>query len=44
VAEHAYLVELLEAGQVDDAIDELARHLDAAETSLLDATGHGEAR
>jgi DNA-binding GntR family transcriptional regulator len=44
VAEHAHLVELLEAGEVEAAIRELSRHLAAAETSLLDATGHGDLR
>ena len=44
VAEHGHLVELLEGGHVDLALTELDRHLEAAEKSLLDATGHGEPR
>jgi DNA-binding GntR family transcriptional regulator len=41
VKEHAHLVDLIESGQIADAIDELGRHLTAAEASLLAATGHG---
>jgi len=41
VREHTHLVELLEQGQVDEALAELHRHLVAAEESLLEATGHG---
>jgi DNA-binding GntR family transcriptional regulator len=41
VAEHTLLVELLETATVDDAVAELYRHLRAAESSLLEATGHG---
>ncbi len=41
--EHSRLVELLEAGRLDDALAELDRHLAAAEGSLLSATGHGAA-
>jgi DNA-binding GntR family transcriptional regulator len=41
VIEHTRLVELLEADTTDAALDELHRHLVAAEDSLLDATGHG---
>jgi DNA-binding GntR family transcriptional regulator len=43
VTEHGHLVDLLEAGRLDDAITELERHLKAAEQSLLEATGHGAA-
>ncbi len=43
VTEHGLLVELLEAGRLDDALAELDRHLVAAEVSLLSATGHGTA-
>jgi DNA-binding GntR family transcriptional regulator len=41
VVEHSLLVELVEAGDVGVALDELRRHLIAAEESLLAATGHG---
>jgi DNA-binding GntR family transcriptional regulator len=41
VVEHSLLVELVEAGYVGVALDELRRHLIAAEESLLAATGHG---
>jgi DNA-binding GntR family transcriptional regulator len=41
VIEHTRLVELLGADTTDAALDELHRHLVAAEESLLDATGHG---
>jgi DNA-binding GntR family transcriptional regulator len=41
IVEHTRLVELLEAGAVDEAVAELGRHLGAAQESLLDATGHG---
>jgi len=41
IVEHARLVEMLEADAVDEAVAELGRHLDAAQQSLLEATGHG---
>lgn len=41
VREHQLLVSLLESGDIDEALHELHRHLEAAERSLLDATGHG---
>jgi DNA-binding GntR family transcriptional regulator len=41
IVEHTRLVELLEADAVDDALAELGRHLDSAQQSLLEATGHG---
>lgn len=41
VAEHRRLVDLVEAGQVSAALDDLAHHLLVAEVSLLHATGHG---
>jgi DNA-binding GntR family transcriptional regulator len=41
IVEHTKLVELLEGDAVDDAVAELARHLGAAEESLLAATRHG---
>jgi DNA-binding GntR family transcriptional regulator len=41
IVEHARLVEMLEADAVDEAVTELGRHLDAAQQSLLEATGHG---
>ena len=41
VAEHARLVETLEAGDIESALADLDAHLAAAEASLLDATGHG---
>jgi DNA-binding GntR family transcriptional regulator len=41
VVEHTRLVDLLEAEAVDEAVAELGRHLDAAQSSLLEATGHG---
>jgi DNA-binding GntR family transcriptional regulator len=41
IADHARLIDLLEAGAVDEAAVELERHLDAAERSLLAATRHG---
>jgi DNA-binding GntR family transcriptional regulator len=37
VHNHAALLELLEAGDVETAVDELERHLAHAETSMLDA-------
>ena len=43
VSDHRHLVALLETGDVDAAIDELGRHLAAAEVSLLEATGHSTA-
>jgi DNA-binding GntR family transcriptional regulator len=41
VVDHTRLVDLLENGTLDDALDELRQHLLAAEDSLLTATGHG---
>ena len=41
VREHTLLVDLLEQGVIDAALEELRRHLRAAEDSLLEATGHG---
>jgi DNA-binding GntR family transcriptional regulator len=41
VVDHTRLVDLLENGTLDEALDELRRHLFAAEESLLSATGHG---
>jgi DNA-binding GntR family transcriptional regulator len=41
IVDHARLVELLERDAIDDALAGLGRHLDAAEQSLLDATGRG---
>jgi DNA-binding GntR family transcriptional regulator len=41
VREHTLLVDLLEQGVIDEALEELGRHLRAAEESLLQATGHG---
>jgi DNA-binding GntR family transcriptional regulator len=41
IVEHTRLVELLESEAVEAAVDELGRHLGAAEASLLEATGHG---
>jgi DNA-binding GntR family transcriptional regulator len=41
IVEHTNLVDLLEADAVDEALAELGRHLDAAQKSLLEATGHG---
>lgn len=40
VDDHQRLVGMLEAGQLTLAVEELDRHLAAAETSLLQATGH----
>ncbi|HSS67057.1 MAG TPA: GntR family transcriptional regulator [Nocardioidaceae bacterium] len=41
IVEHTRLVEQLEDDAVDAAVDELGRHLDVAQESLLAATGHG---
>jgi DNA-binding GntR family transcriptional regulator len=41
ILEHTRLVELLEDDDLDAALAELVRHLDAAQDSLLQATGHG---
>ena len=41
IVEHTRFVELLEDGAVEAAVEELGRHLDAAQESLLAATGHG---
>jgi DNA-binding GntR family transcriptional regulator len=41
VVEHTLLIDLLEKATLDEALEELRRHLVAAEGSLLSATGHG---
>lgn len=41
VRDHQVLVDLVEHATTDEALDELDRHLRAAEDSLLAATGHG---
>lgn len=41
VEDHRTLAKMLEAGDIDDAADELGHHLEAAEVSLREAIGHG---
>ena len=43
VVEHQRLLDLLEAGDVTAALDDLDQHLTSAEASLLSATGHAAA-